>query len=196
MATNTILISFVVCASPPALGYRVFYRPAGTSGAYREAGPFTSDPIQIVDTNDPLGTQYEGYIVSDCGGGKLGPHVPFNTSPGGSTSISEGPEFNYILSAAFGLNIEEVISPDLPDLPPTGVNGAQYGNHTGFPGGTVQIVITGTIIPIAKKLVALVDPLTVLDCQNITSTGTYTFIGLPAVPITDVLRFTINSGTC
>lgn len=110
MAINTITIEFQPCEPAPVNGYLVFYRPQGSEIDYREAGPFLSSPAQFEDDNDPDNTVYEGYMTGDCGGGKLGPAIPFVTefdgisqSDGsesdGSDSGSVGPElYNGIIS--------------------------------------------------------------------------------------------------
>jgi hypothetical protein len=82
MALNNITIDFNPCSPPPANGYKVLYRIAGTLGAYRDGGNFSASPIVIHDT-DPVGTQYEGILKSDCGDGIYGPDVPFTTSGSG-----------------------------------------------------------------------------------------------------------------
>lgn len=87
MANNTITINFVTCEAPPAGGYTIRYRPVG-GGSYRTTPNVFSSPAVFVDTNDAPGTQYEGILQSDCGGGKLGPEIPWTTSPGGGGSGS------------------------------------------------------------------------------------------------------------
>lgn len=84
MATNRITIPFTGCEDAPEGGYLVFYRPSGSLITYREAGPFTVSPIVIDDTEDPADTEYEGYVVADCGDGNFGPQVffePENDNP-------------------------------------------------------------------------------------------------------------------
>ena len=86
---NTITINFTPCTPAPANGYRVSYRPVGTSIPYRVApNNFTTSPAVIQDSNDPDGTQYEGFIESDCGGGNYGVQVPFNTGGGTCANVT------------------------------------------------------------------------------------------------------------
>lgn len=53
-------------ATVPADGWMVGYKELGDPGSYTVVGPFMSMPINI-DTADPAGTLYEGYIERDCG---------------------------------------------------------------------------------------------------------------------------------
>lgn len=81
MATNQITITFTPCSPAPAGGYRVFYRPDGNVGPYREYPTgFTSSPIVFTDELDPPDQIYEGYLISNCGGGVFGDQVPFVTT--------------------------------------------------------------------------------------------------------------------
>ena len=50
----------------PGDGWIVGYKILGDPGAYTVVGPFVALPIEI-DTLDPGGTLYEGYIIRDCG---------------------------------------------------------------------------------------------------------------------------------
>lgn len=86
---NTITIVFATCSPTPANGYLVRYRPI-SGGAYRTAPNATTSPIVIVDTDDADGTQYEGYIQSDCGGGNLGNQITFETEAGGGSASDSG----------------------------------------------------------------------------------------------------------
>lgn len=81
MADNILTLTLNLCDQVPEDGYLVFYRPLGTSGEYRTAGPFTTSPFVINDSTDPEGTLYEGYVRADCGG-TLGPKVYFNDGLG------------------------------------------------------------------------------------------------------------------
>jgi len=93
MANNTITINFTPCEPTPAGGYRVRYRPMGGSGDFR-VWPvnFTASPIVFTDTEDPIGTSYEGYIQGDCGDGQLGVDIPWIAFNGDATSESGGDE--------------------------------------------------------------------------------------------------------
>lgn len=80
MAINTITLEFELCELTPANGYKILYRPVGSEEDYRTWPNVTESPAVIVDENDdPEGTQYEGFIQGDCGGGKLGVPVPWFT---------------------------------------------------------------------------------------------------------------------
>lgn len=65
MAVRITLDNFTPATVPPD-GWTVGYRILGSSDPYTVVGPFMSLPITI-DTTDPGGTLYEGYIVRDCG---------------------------------------------------------------------------------------------------------------------------------
>lgn len=85
MASNTITIQFEPCSPSPFNGYRVRYRPIGSTEEYR-IWPinFTSSPAVFTDTSDPLDTGYEGFIEGDCGDGKFGVPVPWLAGEGQS----------------------------------------------------------------------------------------------------------------
>lgn len=110
MATNTIELIFEPCEPFPDNGVLVRYRPLGSGGEYRTVMPNpTESPIIIVDTNDPLGTSYEGTIQGDCGNGKFGEEVPWEAinDESGSQSASggeppESPCKTFVLSAISG----------------------------------------------------------------------------------------------
>ena len=61
-----ITLDNIVPATVPADGWFVGYKILGDPGAYTVVGPFVALPIEI-DTLDPGGTLYEGYIIRDCG---------------------------------------------------------------------------------------------------------------------------------
>lgn len=92
MANNTITVTFDPCEPAPPLGYRLLYRPLGSVAGYRITAAFAGSPIVVVDTLDPEGTEYEGFIQGVCGPGKYGVLVPWQTSPqesqSGSASLS------------------------------------------------------------------------------------------------------------
>jgi hypothetical protein len=65
MAVRITLDNFTP-ATVPADGWFVSYKILGDPGSYTTVGPFFTLPIEI-DTTDPGGTLYEGYIIRDCG---------------------------------------------------------------------------------------------------------------------------------
>jgi hypothetical protein len=80
MANNTIRVRFTPCAQAPSNGYRITYRPLCSTGPLRTwPVTFPASPAVFVDTLDPPGTQYEGYVQGDCGDKGLGPRVPWAT---------------------------------------------------------------------------------------------------------------------
>lgn len=90
MANNRITINFTPCVDTPSDGYRLVYRPI-SGGAFRIwPSNFTSSPIEIIDTIDPPGTQYEGYIQADCGTSGFGGQIEFETTSQGGGGSSPG----------------------------------------------------------------------------------------------------------
>jgi hypothetical protein len=79
MAHNRITITFEPCTPTPSNGYNVRYRPQGSGITYRDGGNGSDSPIIIDDINDADGTEYEGYVRGDCGGGNYGPSSYFTT---------------------------------------------------------------------------------------------------------------------
>lgn len=77
---NQITLPFTLCSPPPANGYIVKYRPAGSSIAYRVVTGVTASPFVITDSNDADGTNYVGVIQSDCGDGNFGTEKPFTAN--------------------------------------------------------------------------------------------------------------------
>lgn len=63
---NILTLNNPTPATVPGDGWIVGYKILGSGGPYTVAGPFMSMPINI-NTADPVGTLYEGYIVRDCG---------------------------------------------------------------------------------------------------------------------------------
>lgn len=91
MGLNTITIEFQACEPAPADGYKISYRPLGSEIEYRDGGNFMESPAVINDANDPAGTDYEGIIQGDCGGGFLGVPIPWTAiNAGCEGSESEG----------------------------------------------------------------------------------------------------------
>lgn len=84
---QTITVDFALCSPVPANGYVIYYRIQGSGGSYTLAGTFTSSPA-VFGTTDPDGTQYEGYIYSDCGSGIVGNFIPWSTGAASVYSIS------------------------------------------------------------------------------------------------------------
>lgn len=81
---NQITVSFIECEPPPANGYLVTWRLAGSGGGYELAGNFMTSPAVFNDATNPDGSDYEGFITSDCtesgeSGGDFGTPVPWTT---------------------------------------------------------------------------------------------------------------------
>lgn len=81
---NTITVSFAPCSPAPANGYNLIWRVLGSSDIHQDAGNFFTSPIIFTDDTNPDGTQYEGFIRSDCtesgeSGTVYGNSVPWQT---------------------------------------------------------------------------------------------------------------------
>lgn len=81
---NTITINFIPCEPTPNQGYRLTWRVAGTADPYTDEGLFTESPASFVDSINPAGTCYEGFLQSDCSesgesGTVLGEAIPWAT---------------------------------------------------------------------------------------------------------------------
>lgn len=61
-----ITISSLTPSTVPTDGWFIRYRIKGSATAYTTVGPYTALPI-IINTADPAGTLYEGFIKRDCG---------------------------------------------------------------------------------------------------------------------------------
>lgn len=79
MAHNRISVTFTPCSPTPDLGYKVLYRPLGTSITYRDGGNFTTSPAVIEDINDAAGTKYEGILKGQCSSDLYGGNAYFTT---------------------------------------------------------------------------------------------------------------------
>lgn len=84
---NTITITFVECSPAPANGYNILWRLAGSVGGYTNEGNVTNTPAVFTDSTNPDGSDYEGFITSDCtesgesgeSGGNFGTPIPWTT---------------------------------------------------------------------------------------------------------------------
>jgi hypothetical protein len=79
---NSITVNFVPCEPPPANGYNILWRVYGSSDEYTDAGNFTESPAVFTDDTNPAGTDYEGFIRSDCGesaADNFGSPIPWST---------------------------------------------------------------------------------------------------------------------
>lgn len=94
---NKITVNFDTCTPEPSGGYSVYWRVAGSVGAYTNAGNFFIRPAIFYDNDNPEGTDYEGYIQTDCGG-VLGNPVTWNTAQSGDSGTDE--KLIYILNGS------------------------------------------------------------------------------------------------
>src|SRR6188768_3883110 len=76
-----ITISSITPPGVPPNGWKVGYKILGSGAAYTIAGPFMALPIQI-DTTDPAGTLYEGYVTRLCAPGNESPQLFYQTPCG------------------------------------------------------------------------------------------------------------------
>jgi|SRR3954468_23702708 len=146
MAINTITIEFDPCNPPPANGYRVSYRPLGSEEDHRVwPENFTSSPAVIDDDNDPLDTEYEGFIQGDCGDGELGIEIAWATAveDDESTSDSTPPESLRIVNNLAFNSITGIFTIPADGLPGDARAVSAVGGYPIGPGEQVD----GTIHP-------------------------------------------------
>lgn len=185
---NTITINFTPCTPTPDGGYFIIWRVKGSSDSYTSVGPFTSSPAVFLEGNNPDGTQYEGFIRSDCGEGVLGNNVPWSTEP---------PNNVFIVNTSPTVNITGVLGiPGFTFGPPIIGSGTQQGNHTAGTGtpsvtiasngggpvsGSLRLSVNGTLVP--------------GGCINIGAAGAHSIVSITvsAVDNVQVLWF---SGAC
>lgn len=198
MANNTITIHYTPCGTAPASGYVVFYRPVG-GGDYRESQNFFESPIIIVDTNDPFGTEYEGYLQSDCGGGKLGPQIPWTTvGGGGSASGSESeseppPVVNsgqlVVTSTNVDLSIVGIVNVTHEDIDYPVTAQVDFGTWEDFGGGNIQVNLSVQADGFCRLLKNGVQ----IDIQPFTEfQGFVTFTGVAAYADGDVMEINVQ----
>lgn len=72
----TLRVIFTPASPAPAIGYIISYRRVGTGDSYSSVTSKTS-PVDITVID---GYAYEGFIRSDCGGGKYSNNVPFSVA--------------------------------------------------------------------------------------------------------------------
>ncbi len=116
-----IVLYFNTCSPAPSGGYKIYYRVAGSGDPYTSAGTFFTSPAVFYDSVNPLGTCYEGYIVSDCGNDVMGNHIPFETCGSGEidnsscgTSLStETTSLDYEDLGLFDLHVDGAVTVNL-----------------------------------------------------------------------------------
>lgn len=65
---NQITVNFDTCSPAPVNGYNILWRQKNSALAYMNAGNFASSPAVFTDDSAyPNGTEFEGYVRSDCG---------------------------------------------------------------------------------------------------------------------------------
>lgn len=119
---NTVTINFIPCSPPPAGGYLLTWRVAGSGDLYTDGGFFTTSPVVFTDSLNPPGTCYEGFLQSNCtesgeSGELLGNGIPWSTSCAESgvgdyaleqiNTCDGSPTTNYRIT---GANIGDVIT--------------------------------------------------------------------------------------
>lgn len=106
---NRLTITFTPPLFPPAGGYRVKYRIAGSTDDYTEyMTAVTTSPIIIEDLDGSV-TGYEGTVESNCGGGTFSVIAEFTTNifcncPSGYTAVGENSNCQKVTSVAATLN--------------------------------------------------------------------------------------------
>ena len=113
----------------------VTYRPI-SGGAYRTAPNVFASPAVIIDNEDPIDTDYEGFLQSDCGGGKLGPQIPWETGGGSASASDSGSE------PPPAEDVPGFVSNSIPDILVTGMTfdgvAPTYDSGTDFPISTME----------------------------------------------------------
>lgn len=85
---NKVTINFDVCDPAPPGGYNVRWWVAGSGAPPTNAGQFFISPAIFYDTVNPAGTNYEGYIKSNCSGGVEGAFIGWDTISGCGSPVS------------------------------------------------------------------------------------------------------------
>lgn len=114
---NQIKLYFTLCTPAPSGGYTIYYRMAGSSDEYANAGNFFVSPAIFYDTLNPAGTCYEGFIVSDCNS-VIGNQVSWNSCESGESGEERILTFSVLggatrnISVSFNLPIDVDLSID------------------------------------------------------------------------------------
>ncbi len=96
---NDIAINFTPCTPSPANGYQVLWKVAGSSGGFTVITGVSGSPATFTDSGNPPGTNYEGFIASDCGDGILGNYIPWSTGAPNSYTLRLASPCSGILSS-------------------------------------------------------------------------------------------------
>lgn len=204
MANNTITLTIGLCGVAPANGYIVSYRPVGDTGEYRSAGPFFASPFVFVDTLDAMDTQYEGYVQSDCGGGKLGVQVPWQTAADAGSESGGGSESGSIEPPTGSLQV--AVNSEQAEI--VNITGGWYNITSGsFPVGNLE-TMEGTVeafsgdfgVGITKFIgpscfIRLYIDAVQFNCLEVSGSGSYLFEGVTFTPDSDV-EILINETPC
>lgn len=182
---NTITVTFTPCTPTPSGGWNIIYRESGSSGGYSSAGPFTSSPAVFGDALSlPEGTQYEGFIRSDCGDGSLGNQVPWST---GVTTVQ------IVNLSGSNVNITQVNGiPGFALGSPVGPGTQRLGSHGGPFTAAISATVTGS--PISGSL-SLYKNGSLLECTNIGSAGAYSFVSQSFL-LADIIQVRWFGGAC
>jgi hypothetical protein len=110
---NKIEINFTPCEPAPPGGYNVKWWVAGSDAAPKNAGNFFINPAVFYDTLNPTGTEYEGFIKSECGG--VSNQIYWNTTDGCGESGADNLIAGTIENTAHGIyvTIEQAIPCDV-----------------------------------------------------------------------------------
>lgn len=155
MARNEITIDFEPCQPAPANGYKVMYRPLGSSEPLRDGGNVFVSPAVIVTTLDLFGTSYEGTIQGDCGDDMLGLPVHWeavnNSEESGSAPVDESTSgsvggcdplpvsWDFTRIGAVGVMTIKVNGTTVVN-PSSNSSGSFFVNE----GDTIQVLVSGT----------------------------------------------------
>jgi hypothetical protein len=199
---NTLIITFEPCEPPPDIGYEVIYRPKGDLGAYR-VWPFLfqTSPAVFTDTNDPEGTEYEGFIRGVCTSGR-GIDIPWDTGDPSDVDDSPGDEspedcggfgrvvvVNHLpggtVTAVEGIAGFSAIPPNLL------TGNTRMGTHTAFT-GVVQFTVSGSG---ANGNAVLFRNEILVGCVNISDPGAF-FFPSDTFEACDEILLILTDGDC
>jgi len=138
---NQITINFEPCTPAPSGGYLVQYRPVGSSDPYIQyPTPFFGSPIVFTDEGaEPDGTEYEGFLFTDCGEGNPGTPVAWSSEDCDAVTLPEDIAFPdaiigvpYSYSFVLGGSAPFALAPGV--IKPSWMTITIVGNNVNFAG--------------------------------------------------------------
>lgn len=179
--TVTLTVMFDPASPAPADDYTIYYRKKGSSGAYAFQA-VSSSPVVISGLSI---SDYEGYMVSDCGLNISVP-VPFETS---SLTV-------HIVNALPGVSFDDVLNiSGFTFGAPMGTGNERFGTHT--INGSTAITCDLSGIAVAHGTLKLFKNGVMLQCIDISNpvSPANSFFSFSFVP-TDFILVSLEQGTC